>query len=247
MRMHNRREDSGCCSRIFLKSIMVVFNIFFWLSGIAFLLIGLGSLFMRHGYISLLNNQLFPITTYIFIGTGGLILLMGCVGCIGTVREVRCCLIFFSFVLMAVFLLETCVGVLAYMYESAIHEELARNLNKTISEKYSVDNDVTIAVDNMQSQFHCCGATSSSDWEFSKWSMQRNDTRVFPTTCCSLTNATCTLAGVYTEGCVDHLEKYVRFHLILIGGVGLGLSILQLFGIIFSCCLAQKIKEEINL
>lgn len=70
--------------------------ILFQLSGIAFLLIGLGSLFMRHGYISLLNNQLFPITTYIFIGTGGLILLMGCVGCIGTVREVRCCLIFVS-------------------------------------------------------------------------------------------------------------------------------------------------------
>uniref|UniRef100_A0A2C9KMJ8 Uncharacterized protein n=1 Tax=Biomphalaria glabrata TaxID=6526 RepID=A0A2C9KMJ8_BIOGL len=77
---------------------------------------------------------------------------MGAVGCVGTVKEFRCCLLFYAFVLMAVFLLETCVGVLAYMYESAIHEELSRNLNKTMNERYShFENDVTKAVDFMQS------------------------------------------------------------------------------------------------
>lgn len=250
--MHNRRDDTGCCSRIFLKSIMVVFNIFYWLSGVAFLLIGLGSYFMRHHYVSLMESQLFPITTYLFIGTGGIIIFMGFVGCVGTLRELRSCLIFYAFVLMAVFMLETCVGVLAYIYESAIHKELTRNLNRTINEKYFLDDDVTRAVDLMQTTFHCCGATSSNDWEFSKWVMNvsHNDSSLVPASCCKSVNSTCSTAiqsaYVYTEGCVEHLEKFIRFHLILIGGVGLGLSILQLFGIIFSCCLAQKIKEDLN-
>ncbi|XP_055900081.1 CD151 antigen-like [Biomphalaria glabrata] len=253
--MHNRRDDTGCCSRIFLKSIMIVFNIFYWLSGVAFLLIGLGSFFLRHHFVSLLDSPLFPITTYLFIGTGGLIVVMGAVGCVGTVKEFRCCLLFYAFVLMAVFLLETCVGVLAYMYESAIHEELSRNLNKTMNERYShFENDVTKAVDFMQSTFECCGATSRNDWRYSKWMETRpqNDTRLVPDSCClKSSNMTCDftaqMTNVFTEGCVEHLEKFIRFHLILIGGVGLGLSILQLFGIVFSCCLAHKIKEEINL
>ncbi|CAL1532095.1 unnamed protein product [Lymnaea stagnalis] len=253
MRMHNRRDDSGCCSRIFLKSIMVVFNIFYWLSGIAFLLIGLGSYFMRHHYVSLMESHLLPITTYLFIATGGIITFMGFIGCIGTLRELRSCLIFYAFVLMAVFMLETCVGVLAYIYESAIHQELTRNLNTTINQKYFLDDDVTKAVDLMQTTFDCCGATSSSDWVFSKWmvNISPNDSSLVPASCCTSGNSTCSVtlgsAYVHTQGCVEPLEKFLRFHLILIGGVGLGLSILQLFGIIFSCCLALKIKEEVNL
>uniref|UniRef100_A0A0B7ALX6 Tetraspanin n=1 Tax=Arion vulgaris TaxID=1028688 RepID=A0A0B7ALX6_9EUPU len=185
--MHNRRDDTGCCSRVFLKSIMVAFNTFFWLSGIAFLLIGVGSFFLRHHYISLLDSHLFPITTYLFIAIGGIILLVGVVGCLGTLKELRCCLLFYVFVLMLVFLLETCAGVLAYMYESTIHEELARNLNQTIATKYDIDADITKAVDHMQSTFQCCGVSGMADWQFSHWTMERrltNDTNVVPMSCC---------------------------------------------------------------
>ncbi|BFZ03989.1 hypothetical protein BsWGS_07028 [Bradybaena similaris] len=249
--MHNRRDDNGCCSRTFLKSIMVAFNSFFWVSGLAFLLCGVGSFLLRHHYISLLDSQLFPITTYLFIAIGGIILLVGIIGCVGTLKELRCCLICYVFALMFVFLLETCAGVLAYMYESTIHEELARNLNQTIANKYYLDTDVTRAVDHMQTTFQCCGVSGFSDWETSVWAVERrlmNETSLVPISCCVLHNSSCaSLSNVYQEGCAVELERFIRLHLILIGGVALGLSILQIFGIIFSCCLAQKVKEEIDL
>ncbi|XP_005110354.2 CD151 antigen [Aplysia californica] len=251
--MKNRREDTGCCSRIFLKSIMVVFNTFFLISGVFFLLVGVGSLLWRHEYVSLLQSPLFPITTYLFLGIGGLVVLMGVLGCLATLREIRGCLLFYAFVLMAVFMLETCAGVLAYMYESAIHEELTRNLNKTMSTQYLVDSEVTRAVDAMQADFQCCGATYYTDWEFSHWAVHKpeGDLNLVPHSCCITPNTTCASllhpSNIHQEGCIQELEKFLRLHLILIGGVGLGLSVLQIFGVIFSCCFSQKIKEEMDV
>lgn len=251
--MHNRREETGCCSRIFLKSIMVVFNTFFWISGAAFLFLGLASMFLRHQYVPLLETPLFALTTYLFIGTGGLIAVMGVVGCVGTLQEIRGCLIFYAFMLMAVFMLETCVGVLAYMYEGAIHEELSRNLNVTINNKYHFDREITRAVDHMQTTFKCCGTSGISDWQYSRWA-RTNATDLVPASCCISPNASCVQGPenvhpsiVNTEGCLEHLEDFLRIHLVVMGGVGLGLSILQLFGIIFSCCLAARVKADVSL
>ncbi|RUS87632.1 hypothetical protein EGW08_004617 [Elysia chlorotica] len=168
-KMHNRRDDSGCCSRIFLKSIMVVFNTFFWISGAAFLFLGLASLFLRHQYVPLLETPLFALTTYLFIGTGGLITVLGTVGCVGTMQEIRGCLIF-------------------------VHEELARNLNVTINNKYHFDSGITRAVDHMQTTFKCCGTSSIWDWQYSAWAQDRarsNYTSLVPSSCCISPNSSC--------------------------------------------------------
>jgi len=247
--MKNRREDNGCCNRTYLKSIMIVFNIFFWVSGAFFLLTGLATYFLRHDYISLLSVKLFSITTYMMIAIGGTVIILAFIGCLGTMKENRGCLIFYSVMLIVVFMAETCAGLIAYMYESAIHEELARNLNQTMMSQYSVDPAVTQAVDAMQSDFECCGAEDYTDWFASTWS----DTRIgqaqstVPGSCCITPNTTCAqsfkLDLINKEGCIYKLERFFRLHLILIGGISLGLSILQIFGHIFSCCLACKVKE----
>jgi len=248
--MKNRREDTGCCSRMFLKSMMVVFNTFFWISGFFFLFVGVASFFLRHDYITLLPGDLFAILTYSFIGIGGLIVIVGGVGCLATMREIRGCLIFYAFILICVFMAETCAGVVSYMYESAIHEELSRNLNKTLTTKYSVDIGVTVAVDTMQENFQCCGAVSYMDWQHSVWAATKSsmDANLVPVSCCLSPNTTCASVLdptlIFTQGCIKPLEEYFRLHLILVGGIGLGLSILQVFGLLFSCCLASKTKEE---
>ena len=67
------------------------------ISGVIFLLVGLASFFLRHDYISLLSGPpYFPISTYLFIGIGGIIVLMGAVGCLGTLKEIKGCLLFVS-------------------------------------------------------------------------------------------------------------------------------------------------------
>ncbi|KAJ8299744.1 hypothetical protein KUTeg_023804 [Tegillarca granosa] len=75
----------------------------------------------------------------------------------------------FAVFLLVIFLVEAIVGVLAYMYEGTIREDLSRNLNTTMMENYKYNEKITTAVDSIQSQFHCCGAYTFEDWQNSSW------------------------------------------------------------------------------
>lgn len=249
-RAKNRRKDTGCCSLPFLRSSMVAFNVIFWLTGLTFLGVGIWALAVKHDYISLLGNNTYSATTFLFLSVGVVIILVGFLGCLGALREIRCCLLTFAILLLLIFVMEAASGVLAYMYESAIREELARNLNQTMMVGYSLVPAVTQAVDNMQMDFRCCGAAGGEayvDWAFSQWKQTRETKNLVPDSCCISPSPGCGTSShpsnIYQEGCWESLEQFLKSHLIVIGGVGLGFCCLQIFGIIFACCMARKIKE----
>lgn len=247
VRVKNRRKDNGCCSLSFLRSIMVVFNVIFWCTGLTFLAVGIWALASKHDYISLLGNNTYSATTFLFLSVGVVVILVGFLGCLGALREIRCCLVTFAFLLLVIFVMEAISGVLAYMYESAIREELTRNLNRTMTEEYHYTPSITKAVDSMQKDFHCCGARGFQDWQHSRWFLTEQTDQKVPDSCCISPSKGCGtnshLSNIYDAGCWDELETFLKSHLIIIGGVGLGFCCLQIFGIIFACCMARKIKE----
>ncbi|KAL8593794.1 hypothetical protein ACOMHN_063991 [Nucella lapillus] len=250
VRAKNRRKDTGCCSLPYLRSVMVIFNVILWLTGLTFLGLGVWALVSKHHYISLLGSHTYSATTFLFLSIGCLVILAGMLGCLGALRQMRCCLVLFACLLLLIFVMEAISGVLAYMYESAIREELARNLNRTMMEGYGLTPGVSHAVDSMQRDFECCGTSgerSYLDWEFSQW-LQTTDTALrVPDSCCISPSQGCGASthpsNIYWGGCWSKLELFLKSHLILIGGVGLGFCCLQIFGIIFACCMARKIKE----
>ncbi|KAK7098752.1 CD151 antigen-like [Littorina saxatilis] len=246
----NRRKDTGCCSLPFLRSLMVVFNVIFWMTGLTFLAVGIWALISRHDYISLLGNNTYSATTFLFLSVGIIIILVGFLGCLGALHEIRCCLVTFAFLLLVIFVMEAISGVLAYMYESAIREELARNLNQTMMEGYGFVPAITKAVNSMQRDFHCCGADGKDgfqDWRYSQWTAMDTTDNIVPDSCCISPSDGCGVSGhpsnIYLTGCWESLELFLKSHLIIIGGIGLGFCCLQIFGIIFACCMARKIKE----
>ncbi|XP_076471541.1 CD151 antigen-like isoform X2 [Babylonia areolata] len=250
VRAKNRRKDTGCCSLPYLRSVMVIFNVIFWLTGLTFLGLGIWALISRHHYITLLGNHTYSATTFLFLSTGVLVTVVGFLGCLGALREIRCCLVLFAFLLLLVFLMEAVSGVLAYMYESAIREELARNLNRTMMEGYGKESGISHAVDSMQRDFGCCGADGAEsyrDWQYSAWLETTDTDNQVPDSCCITPTEGCGTvthpSNIYWAGCWDSLELFLKSHLIIIGGVGLGFSCLQIFGIIFACCMARRIKE----
>jgi hypothetical protein len=46
-----------------------------------------------------------------------------------------------------------------------------------------------------------------------------------------------------SQGCRHKLADEIRDHLIILSAVGLGICVLQIFGMIFSCCLYIKLKD----
>lgn len=246
----NNRRKKDVCGKNFLKVVLYVFIFFFWLTGLAFLGLGLYIKFMKHTYISLLGSSTFPLATYLLIGTGAFILLSGIIGCAGSCKENRCFMVMYAIFLLVIFLSEAIAGVLAYMYEGTIQEELSRNLNTTMMDNYNLDSVITQAVDNMQTEFNCCGATDFENWEKSKWIQSNSSYQgMVPDSCCITVAPGCAAFGtnpsnINPQGCSKSLVKYTKSSLVLIGGIGLGLCIVQLIGIIFSCCLVRKFRTR---
>lgn len=191
---------------------------------------------------------MFPVTTYLLVATGALIIVIGILGCLGACQENRCLLFTYAFFLLLIFLLEAVAGVLAYMYNGVIHDELTRNLNETMMTKYKFDTGLTKAIDEMQQEFWCCGSNSFEDWKHSDWlKNSKQETRKVPDSCCKSMSEMCAVrdhpSNINDLGCSTRLEQVTKESLILIGGIALGFCFIQLFGIIFSCCLIRKIKE----
>lgn len=100
--------------------------------------------------------------------------------------------------MVMVFLLETTVGSMAYLYDTQVENELNVTLNETFISSYGVDPVRTTAIDYIQQEFKCCGAVRFEDWRESVWIRSRRKDllmpplgRVVPDSCCSTVSYLC--------------------------------------------------------
>uniref|UniRef100_A0A182W850 Tetraspanin n=1 Tax=Anopheles minimus TaxID=112268 RepID=A0A182W850_9DIPT len=163
----------------------------------------------------------------------------------------------YTFVLLIVFLLEFIVGGLAYLYETQIETELQYTLNATFMEHYGVSEQQTKAIDSLQQEFSCCGAVRFEDWRQSVWLRSRRkdlikptEGRLVPDSCCITVVAKCGLrdgpSNIHYTGCIYEMTDDLKYHLIILGAIGLGLSVIQVFGMVLSCCLYVKLKDVLD-
>ncbi|XP_019712674.1 CD151 antigen isoform X1 [Hippocampus comes] len=257
--METRRETSNSCGTICLKYILFIFNILFWLAGGAVLAVGVWTLVEKSDYINLLNSNFYTASAYILIAAGAVVIVTGIIGCCATLSEMKSLLIVYLVLLLCVFLLEIIAGVLAYVtYQECfpfchqLDEELRQNLKMTMQHKYhqAGEDSVTQAVDKLHQEFQCCGSNSSSDWRDSIWIEATQYQQLVPDSCCKTPSILCGIrdhpSNVYKVegGCVMKLEEFILSQLYILGALGIGIAVLQLFGMMFTCCLHHNLKDE---
>ncbi|XP_036360365.1 CD151 antigen isoform X1 [Octopus sinensis] len=236
-----------CCSNLVLKYMFLVFNFFFWISGIVLLVIGIWLVREKHHYIELLDNNSFPVATYLLIAAGASILVIGLLGCIGAINNATLLLLIYSMFLLVIFLLEVIAGTVACMYGDSMNTELKKSLNHTMLESYKYNREKTEAIDKMQITFRCCGAGYYKDWRASRWlRLDQNTENKAPDSCCRTPSIGCAKrdhpSNIYHKGCASKLEEFFQDNLYIIGSVGLGLCCLQIIGTVLACCLMQRVK-----
>ncbi|KAL1115975.1 hypothetical protein AAG570_005470 [Ranatra chinensis] len=139
------------------------------------------------------------------------------------------------------------VGVLAYVYREQVQSELDHNLNSTFRQGYMVHAGHTAAIDTIQQQYKCCGASSFENWEDSVWIRESNTTNLVPDSCCKTVSPGCGRSNhpsnIPYTGCVHSLTDNVRHQLFIICVVALGICVLPVFGIGLSCCVYIKLRN----
>ena len=138
-----------------------------------------------------------------------------------------------------------------------LNQNLTASLQGMLTQYYGFDLDRTISIDWLQTQYRCCGSGSFKDWEGSRWWKRRNATMqvavgsaayqlAVPDSCCITHVKNCgqntSPSNIWIRGCREILDAHIRGDLFIIGAVGLGLCILQIIGISFTCCLMSSIR-----
>jgi len=147
-----------------------------------------------------------------------------------------------------IFILEIAAGILAYVKRDKVISTVEKAMNTSVAVDYGTNEKITKAVDHAQKMLKCCGAKGAKDWDISAWKKNNNNATV-PESCCKTPKSGCNKAPIGSdnynaEGCADALKNFIKGHMKTLGGIGVGIAIIQILGMIFSLCLFRSIGYE---
>ncbi|CAK9798106.1 CD63 antigen [Anthophora plagiata] len=227
------------CAIGMIKYLLYIFNFIFAVCGLAILAIGV----VAHLRLLRVNEQLgtgvtFTSVTVIVVGT--IIFVVSFLGCCGAIRESHCTIITFASLLLFMLLIQVAVAVYTFVVIKNVnnHNFLTENYEKVFNE-YSKGDKTDPAVefiDFVQSDMQCCGVITPDDF------MKRGNP--IPWSCCGKQpNETCSLSEAYKDGCVQKLEDVISLVENVLGGIAIGVVVVELIGITFALYLANSIKN----
>lgn len=94
------------------------------------------------------------------------------------------------------------------------------------------------AIDEVQTKLKCCGATSKDDWG---QYYEHNNT--YPDSCCARDTAFEHCTEPFKTPCFVAIENLIESNAGALAGIAVAIGIVQIFGMLFACCLAKSIKK----
>jgi len=217
-----------------MKTLLMLFNFVFWLTGIAILAVGIWMVVELYKYMEL-STEFSATAPYVLIGTGALIILVGSLACCCTVKGQPVLLYIYGAFLMVIFLLEISAGVSIYAYREKLLDGFGKGLNQSLT-NYNTDKEKASDFDLVQSTLHCCGNQNYTDWYTSHQKV--------PQSCCKQEGCEPQKKeDIYTQGCFNKVVEFLNGNIGLVGGSAVGVAFFPLLGEILACCLAKNINK----
>lgn len=153
-----------------LKFLVFVVNFLFWLFGLGIMAVSLWLLFDQQLYLQSIGAERvdYFIGTYIILGIGSIMTLVGFLGCCGAWKGSPWMLGTFFFFLTLILIGEFAICVLIYFQEEPHHDVIINNVKNTVTKKYHPNSTATTQTfDFLQEGLECCGAEGPEDWSVS--------------------------------------------------------------------------------
>lgn len=239
MSLGQQMDGCGQC----MKYTLFAANLVCFLGGLAVLAVGAWTVADSSYMSRLLGTDLFMSTAYILIAAGIIIALLAFLGCFGAIKEVKCMLITYAFLMFLIFVVLLVGGILGYVFRGEVQDKIRSAMTHSM-EKYNKEEAYQETWDDTQRTLKCCGIDKPSDWK--NYGGFNNNNEVPESCCLQNREKECVQSpngqNSYQDGCFDVVLDYAQSHAKLIGGVGIGIAILLLTGIIFSCAVFKSIE-----
>ena len=200
----------------------------------------------------------------ILIAVGLITFLVAFLGCCGALRDSRCLLFLYIIALSFVLVLQIVAVITAYTKRVDLGDNIKTKMITSI-ERFDKNkyNGVTSTWEFVQMDFHCCGVESYTDWS-QRYPPAGNDTDeiTVPDSCCighggdeskqcpppveGSNNVTIPSSEadqlLFSKGCYVRMVAEINDHIGSVGGVALGVALLQIIGIMFACLLYREAR-----
>ncbi|XP_030622612.1 tetraspanin-18a [Chanos chanos] len=246
--------EGDCLSCI--KYLMFIFNFLIFLGGAFLLGIGIWVLVDPTGFREIVAaNPLLFTGVYVILVMGGMLFLLGFLGCCGAIRENKCLLLFFFMLILIIFLAELAAAILAFIFRDHLTRDY---FTQELKRRYQGHNNTDVFTSTwnaIMSTFDCCGVNSPEDFDESLF-RRIYPHKMVPEICC-LRNDLLPRDGVYVskdeclkgnmlyrynKGCytavVDSFETYIY----MAGALAIVVLTIELFAMVFAMCLFRGIQ-----
>uniref|UniRef100_A0A4W5MGH5 Tetraspanin 34a n=1 Tax=Hucho hucho TaxID=62062 RepID=A0A4W5MGH5_9TELE len=172
---------------------------------------------------------------YLLIGVGGVLLIMGFLGCCGAMKESRCMLMLFFIIILIIFIAEVAACVVVLVFKPLeVLEDLSEKIVVRIKKDYGKDESLTSLWNGTMEQvyfIHSFIHTTILSSEF---------TATLPVdVISSLFLCLCNVIGCFTM-----LLNLIEDKAVIIGAVGLGTAALEIAAMLVSMVLYQQIGNK---
>ncbi|XP_043271504.1 CD63 antigen-like isoform X2 [Venturia canescens] len=218
--------------------LLFLFNFIFTLCGLAILIVGIIIHLQVKNVAEILEeNVSFPAIALIVVGA--IIFTIAFFGCCGAIRESHCMIVTFAMLLLTILVIQVAIAIFAFIKLQGVEKDVIRESYTKAFDQYWTNEDDRKVIDWTQTTFECCGVDSYKDY-FTKG----NGT--VPGSCCdhaeNSNKAICT-GDYYLNGCLERTKEFLQYAGILLGGVAIGIAVIEFIGIIFALCLANSIRN----
>ncbi|XP_075298973.1 tetraspanin-2 [Opisthocomus hoazin] len=213
-----------------IKILLFIFNLTFWLAGLAVIAFGL---WLRFGGVMAdfasdkKSPEYFFMGLYVLVGAGALMTTVGFFGCCGAARESQCLLGAFFACLLVIFAAEVTAGVFAFIGKKVAIQE-AQKIYEDIYDDYMKNpgGKVNGTIYHYHSALQCCG----------KDNMEQQ------------MGLPCPENIQMPKNCLVEIQNVIDANLHLVGIVGIAIAGITIFGMIFSmvlCCVIRNTRDMI--
>jgi len=239
-------KSPECWPGGWLKYGLCLYNFIFLLSGCVVCGLGLWTILEKYPFIQLMPSSTYEASVWLLILTGCLSVVTALLGYTALAYESRGLLATYTILLVTIFIFQSVIGLLSYVYQEQVDADLDHSLKDTFIFTYSLDRHNTEAVDKIQAQYSCCGCGDYSDWLASPWHETHPGLAV-PDSCCKTRSPGCGLrdhpSNIPYTGCRHRFSAELSQHWVVVGSASLCIALLQVLGIISTSCLFSRIHK----
>ncbi|XP_026863259.1 CD82 molecule a [Electrophorus electricus] len=239
------------------KYFLFLFNLLFFIFGALIMGFGLWILLDNQSFLAVLQDSstALKVGSYILIGVGGFSMLMGFLGCMGAIYEIRCLLGLYFACLLIILIAQVVAVVLIYLQRDLLRKEANNIVSKVVASYHGQNRTTEQALDYIQRTMQCCGWNGRLDWSNNQVIMNSSQ-MLYPCSCrnTSIPGDNGTDSGfceaqspdwpIYNTGCIVSVESWLFTNYGVILGICLGVAVIELLGMILSLGLCKSVHQE---